>query len=54
MKCVNVETREEKVFPTIAELRSFLELRSDSSIQKALHNQRSSNIIKGWEVSHAA
>lgn len=52
--CVNIITDERRILPSILECKRFLELNSDCSIKKALNGIRSSNIIKGWEVSYAA
>lgn len=54
MICRNVITGEKRFFPTIVELKQFLELGSTTAIQKALNHQRSTNVIKNWEVNYAA
>lgn len=52
--CINNETNEKVVLPSISECKRFLELKSDCSIKKALNGIRSNNVIKGWEISYAA
>lgn len=54
IKCKNVETGEEIIFPSIARTIEFLGLRSNTTITKIFNHKRSSNVVKGWEVNYAA
>lgn len=52
MICRNINTGEIKTFPSINKLREFLGLASTTSIQKALHGIRSTNLFGNWEIGY--